>query len=160
MQEETYRLWDTIIKVVGFIGVIASFVIGWYQFNGNLEKEYKKPFWEAQLKVCQKAVVVTAKLARSENKGKVSQEYLDSLFNIYHGEAILLMNKKAFKSLQEMAHVAYQCNKATPQKPVKGCIGPNFNGLSQTFSAACRDMIVDSSGLDFEKMDSSSLRNE
>jgi hypothetical protein len=162
LTDPEHNFWDTVIKTGGFICVCASLLVAGCQFSQTLEKEYKKPFWEAQLKLCQTAVNVTSRLARSEKNGKVDQKQLDALFNVFYGEAPLLMNQDAMKSLGDMGRRAHRCNNDMNKNKAseKECIGPIFNGLALDFSEKCRDMIIKSSDLPFEELDSKLLRPE
>ncbi|MDO6612278.1 hypothetical protein Q4601_06935 [Shewanella sp. 1_MG-2023] len=153
MDDKQYNLADTIIKSLGFGGVVVSLFIGGWQFNKNIEKEYKKPLWEAQLKLCSETVKITSLLARSEKDGKVDQKQVDALFKTFYGEAPLLLSQETMNSLGEMGRLAYQCNNPTNKKTSR-CKGPIFNGLSLNFSRSCRDMIIKSSGLPIDKLNS------
>ena len=158
MKDCEHNYWDTVIKTCGFICVCISLIIGGCQFSKTLEKEYKKPFWEAQLKLCQTAVNATARLARSEEKGKVDKKELDTLFNIFYGEASFLMNEESMTLLGDIASFGHRCNEGTYKK--EQCKGFLFNAKSLDFSKSCRDMIIRSSDLPLEKLGSSLLRPE
>ncbi|MEH6482395.1 MULTISPECIES: hypothetical protein [Pseudoalteromonas] len=101
-------------------------------------------------------------MARSESNGKVDQKQLDALFNIFYGEAPLLLNEKTMKYLGEMGRRAYQCNNDVHRvkDPKKECTGPIFNGNSLAFSKSCRDMVIESSNLPIGELDSKLLRPE
>lgn len=162
MTDYEYKFWDTAIKSAVFLVTIISINIGIEQFSESLEKEYKKPFWEEQLKLCQKAVKVTSLLARSERNGKVDQDKLDALFDIYYGEAPLLMNNETMKLLGEMGRRAYLCNNDVykNKRTENECTGPIFNGHSLDFSESCRDMVIKSSNLPIDVLGSNLLRPE
>ena len=153
MNNNEYNLADTIIKFLGFLGVVISLFVGGCQFNKNIAKEYKKPLWEAQLKLCGETVKITSLLARSEKDGKVDQRQVDALFKTFYGEAPLLLSQETMNSLREMGRLAYQCNNPE-NKETNMCKGPIFNGLSLDFARSCRDMIIKSSGLPIEKLNS------
>ncbi len=155
MNEENYRFWDTVVKFIGFMGVALSFYFSAGQFSQSMEKEYKKPFWEEQLKMCVSAVKITSKLALSQKDGKLSETLINDLFSIFYGESSLLMNHDAMKSLREMGSNAVQCNNGRLEP--KECTGPRFNGYALVFSEKCRDMLIKSSDIPLESLDTKAL---
>jgi hypothetical protein len=160
MNQQPYRLWDTVIKALGFGGLVASLSFSACQYSGNIEKEYKKPFWEFQLKTCinaSKAASSIAQFSGALPSGKIPEEYINELFKLYYGEAQLALDNKTFKALGEIGSLAIQCNANTQSKEI--CIRPVFNGKSLSVSKACRDMVTKAWNVPLEELDSSELNN-
>jgi hypothetical protein len=59
MTEETYRRWDILLKVVALLGSALAI----YGYFDKKETEFRRPFWDEQLKLYFEATDTAAKIA-------------------------------------------------------------------------------------------------
>lgn len=137
------------LKVVASFGAIIVAVFGFYQYKVNLEKEYKKPFWEAQFKVCNEASLISSKIAL-ESESEIRQETIDELFTMYYGQANFVLDAKAFDALGDIGSYAVRCKKGILK--LNECIRPIFNGKSFGVAQACRNLITVSWNMPLEQL--------
>ncbi|AXX59643.1 hypothetical protein FORC53_1304 [Vibrio vulnificus] len=154
MTEDRHKVIDSTIKVLGFLGVIATLAVGGCQYSSTMEKEFKKPFWEAQLKVCIEASDAASKLADA-SADKIGEEEIENLFTIYYGKAQLLLDSHVVKAIGDMGSRAVRCNSGTYDK--NDCIRPLFNSDAMKVSQHCRNMLTESWDESLKKLDSEKL---
>jgi hypothetical protein len=53
MNDAEYKKADIRLKWVVLFGSTVAFICGMYEYRENAEREFKKPFLEKQIQVCQ-----------------------------------------------------------------------------------------------------------
>ncbi|MNC16824.1 hypothetical protein D3C75_646880 [compost metagenome] len=154
MTDDRFRFWDTIIKALGFFGIILTLAFSAYQHLSNQEKDYKSPFWNEQLKTCIAAANISAKIAASSEEWIPSQD-IESLFNIYFGRGALTLDSSSLEKLRAIGNKAVRCNAKKEQ--AKLCTRPIFNGLAFDVSETCRETLSTSWELPLQKLGKDSL---
>lgn len=154
MIEGRFRLWDTIIKALGIVGIIPAIIIGVYQHLSNQEKEYKKPFWDEQLKTCVDAANISAKIAASSDD-EIPKEDIENLFNVYFGRGALTLDVASLEKLRIIGNRAVRCNNKSEEPDL--CTRPNFNGLAFEVAEACRETLATSWELPLKNLGKNAL---
>ncbi|MDF1691420.1 MAG: hypothetical protein P1U47_03540 [Zhongshania sp.] len=158
MNEENHRYWDTIIKNFGLGLSVLALIFGVYQYKFSIEKDYKKPFWESQLKYCLKVSNAASNIANESSNKKISQESIDKLFVLYFGEAQLFLDNRTMQYLGEIGSHAVKCNAGAENKDI--CNRPVYNGKSMSVAISCRDMLTESWSISLEDLNSNVLNPE
>lgn len=157
MTEASFRLWDTIIKALGFLGITLTLAFGAYQHLSNQEKEYKNPFWKEQLKTCITAVDISAKIAASSETWIPSKD-IEDLFGLYFSRGALTLNSSSLEKLREIGNRAVRCN-AKKEEP-DSCARHVFNGLAFDVAETCRETLATSWELSLQNLGKNSLEIE
>ena len=80
MTEEAHRRWDILLKVVVLLGSVWA---AWTYFDKK-ETEFRKPFWEAQLRLYFEATDTASKVANLP-EGKQRDEAVDRFWQLFYG---------------------------------------------------------------------------
>jgi hypothetical protein len=154
LNEDKYRSWDILCKIIGFLAVIVTIIIGSCQYSATQEKEYKKPFWSEQLKTCIDASKAASKIAVAADT-KIPEKYINDLFEIYFSRGALTLDFKSLTTIRIIGNRAVRCNAGTESSD--SCIRPVFNGLAFDVAETCRETITKSWDIPIEKLGKEAL---
>lgn len=109
MKEDEYRLFDVYFRVISLIVVLISAWVAWCQYHGIQEREFKRAFYDQQVKTVSGVFDVMQAIdsADSEREQKVA---LERFWMLYHGRARTFLDSEMFEAL------------SVPTKYVKACI--------------------------------------
>src|SRR5580704_7666276 len=104
MTEETHRIWDIIIKGLGFMATAFSFYFGLTQLtkqqHSAQELEARKAYWQRQIQVygdiCHIAGVMNENSADSESFEKSKKQFLEA----YYGEIAMLEDSTVYNAMR------------------------------------------------------------
>lgn len=106
MDDKVHNLWDTIIKILGFLATAASILIGLSQFSKEqasaAELEFKRNFWQKQnelyAEVCKNAGTMAAAIGDSTTFKKERQRFL----SLYYGQLVLVEDELVETAMREL----------------------------------------------------------
>ena len=106
MEESAYRIWDVIIKALGFIATAATIYVGITQFykqqEATVELEFKRNFWLKQNQVysdvCRNAGAMVASIADPKSFEKDKQTFL----SLYYGDLVLVEDHGVDSAMREL----------------------------------------------------------
>jgi hypothetical protein len=106
MDDKRHKLWDIIIKALGFIATSATIYIGVTQFNNQQESaaemEFNRNFWQKQnevyVEVCRSAGTMAANIGDTALFNKEKKHFL----SLYYGDLILVEDKNVEGAMREL----------------------------------------------------------
>ncbi len=94
MDDAEYKKADIRIKWLVLLGSAAAFIWGVYEYRENAEREFKKPFLEKQIQVCQDVTTLVAQVARIKSNSKRAEQ-IDKLSILYFSRSALFLTDEA-----------------------------------------------------------------
>ncbi|AMF96757.1 hypothetical protein AL538_02915 [Vibrio harveyi] len=141
MEEQTYRCWDIILKLIAIPGAILVFAFSVYSFLEAKEKDYKSKYYEKQVNICIEGSDFATKFyLEIYETGKVSKENIAELYQVTFGKGRILLSDKPLGTLQKIMQDASSCSGIENLK----CDSSKFNTLALLFAQQCRKMLSES----------------
>lgn len=124
MNLKTYPI-DTVIKVVSLLALLISGVFGFIQYKDIQEREFKKPFYEMQIKTVNEVFEtlneVDSAVSDSDRKNAATKFWM-----VYHGKASTFLDSKMFAALNVPAEYVAACITKVKKPKIISC--ENFTG--------------------------------
>lgn len=116
---------DTVIKVVSLLALLISGVFGFIQYKDIQEREFKKPFYEMQIKTVNEVFEtlneVDSAVSDSDRKNAATKFWM-----VYHGKASTFLDSKMFAALNVPAEYVAACITKVKKPKIISC--ENFTG--------------------------------
>lgn len=140
MEESTFRVWDIIIKGLGFIGTALSIYFGLTQFSEQQhdawQLESAKQNWQKQTQVyadvCMSAGTLAAKLSDADGFKKEKENFL----KLYYGQVILVQDSGVENAMRELRSYADIVEPNNPDAVIK------FKAKVMDLTAACKKSLA------------------
>ena len=107
MTEDSYRAWDTWLKVVGIVGIAIGGIFTYWQYFDGVQRqertaliEAKKPFFEHRQELYAEAVKAVAVLTTSTDT-KALADAEASFWNLYWGPLATVETERVAKIMVE-----------------------------------------------------------
>lgn len=106
MEESRYKLYDIIIKGLGFLATALSIYFGLSNFNKQqaaaAELEFNRNFWKKQTEVysevCRNAGTLVANIGDTQTFGVHKKAFI----GMYYGEMVLVEDPKVDSAMREL----------------------------------------------------------
>ncbi len=119
MNLKTYPI-DTVIKVVSLLALLISGVFGFIQYKDIQEREFKKPFYEMQIKTVNEVFEtlneVDSAVSDSDRKNAATKFWM-----VYHGKASTFLDSKMFAALNVPAEYVAACITKVKKPKIISC---------------------------------------
>lgn len=111
---------DTVIKVVSLLALLISGVFGFIQYKDIQEREFKKPFYEMQIKTVNEVFEtlneVDSAVSDSDRKNAATKFWM-----VYHGKASTFLDSKMFAALNVPAEYVAACITKVKKPKIISC---------------------------------------
>jgi hypothetical protein len=120
MEEKTYRFWDIAIKCITVLALVVSAWVGWFQYTGLREREFKQAFYEQQIATIQSVFSTLSSIdnAQSPTEQKVAVE---KFWMIYQGSGRTFLAPEMFEALKPVVNYINGCISKIDKHPVFPC---------------------------------------
>jgi hypothetical protein len=106
MEETKYRLWDTIIKALGFVATALSIYFGLINFNrqqaATADLEFRRNFWVKQTEVYSEVCKNAGTLIASINDRQAFNAEKEKFLGAYYGQMILVEDESVDSAMREL----------------------------------------------------------
>ena len=103
MENNKYKIWDLIIKVVSSILAISSIVFGVYKFTEQNERELRKKIYEEQYEIYSETIELAAHLSTTDDLDSVSLKNFQITRHkfevLYYGKLCLIQDITVEKAI-------------------------------------------------------------
>ncbi len=140
MKDESYNLWDIILKIAGALAVTVGIIIGLWQYEATTERQFKEKFWEQQLNLyleASKAAATLATIPKIEEDPikKLERDKAQTRFwQLYYGELALIEDKDVEQAMIEFGNCLRQYE-------IDNCDPHELRGKSLKLASMCRQSI-------------------
>jgi hypothetical protein len=139
MDEAKYRLWDTVIKVVGAVIAVSGGLVAVAQYRSTAREQYRSAqieFVNQRLTVLSEATSVAAELAADNQGSKAKTDAAVAKFwTFYNSKSVLLEGAEVHNTLKAVVAALMKLNDGKPD---------TFTALQSAataFSEACQRRI-------------------
>lgn len=119
MNLKTYPI-DTVIKVVSLFALLVSGLFAIIQYKDIQEREYKKPFYEEQIKTVDEVFETLSEVDRAtsdiDRKNAATKFWM-----VYHGKASTFLDSKMFAELNIPAEYVAACITKVRKSKIISC---------------------------------------
>ncbi len=106
MEEKTYKLWDIIIKALGFFATALSIYFGLSNFDkqqrATAELEFNRAFWQKQNDVYADVCKNAGTLAANASDPKTFEKEKANFLGLYYGQMVLVEDPKVDSAMREL----------------------------------------------------------
>lgn len=125
MTDSTYRRWDILIKIVALLGSAAAI----YAYFDKKETEFRRPFWDEQVKLYFRATETVANIANLP-EGRVRDAAVQEFWQLYYGPMRVVEDSTTSRAMEAFgACLRDNCNQTT------------LKNLSLDLADACKESI-------------------
>jgi hypothetical protein len=113
MTEDKYRVWDLVLKIVGFISLIISALWGIYQyvdvrsrelsqFADQKEREFYSEFWNQRLKLYIQTLDAAARISKSDSDEDF-RKAVKEFRTLFDGSMAVVQDSSVDRTMHEFA---------------------------------------------------------
>ncbi|MCR9096080.1 MAG: hypothetical protein NXI30_17790 [bacterium] len=129
MDETTYRIADSIFKVLAWLSVVCGGVWGWLRYVEQAKRDSQSHFREQQIRLYLESAEVVGAIAASE-PSSAREEIERRFWTLYYGPLAVVQEAQVTSSLVDFADALRKGRKKT-----------TLRTKSLAFSKACRATI-------------------
>lgn len=108
MEENTYRIFDTSIKIVGLVALLISGWFAWHQYEGIREREFKQDFYQQQIATINNVFTTLSNIDNAQTPAERNAA-VEKFWMIYQGSGRTFLDPEMFRALSVPADYINGC---------------------------------------------------